>query len=194
MSRFFSTLESRESTKHLVAVVSDPENPGQTIQEFFRLVRGPKQPGKKKLFGECLLRFSTVLIKQDFLVTDDMTEADFAEAQYQPGVVAKMLRQLMAAFRQYNVQYSLSKEFNGVGKVQAYWKDTWIETLKHRPTFGTKPNASTFDPDGKEKRIAKISIQPMKRVTFLTRTGDSGQRTILNYFYTLLETLSNRIT
>ena len=44
-----------------------------------------------------------------------MTEAEFAVAQYQPGVVAKMLRQLMAAFRQYNVQYSLSKEFNGVG-------------------------------------------------------------------------------
>ena len=42
------------------------------------------------------------------------------------------------------------------GEVQAYWKETWIETLKHRPDFGTKPNASTFDPDGKEKRIAKI--------------------------------------
>ena len=32
MLRFFSTLESRKSTKHLVAVVPDQQNPGQTIR------------------------------------------------------------------------------------------------------------------------------------------------------------------
>ena len=52
------------------------------------------------------------------------------------------------------------------GEVQAYWKDTWIETLKHRPAFGTKPYASTFDPDGKEKRIAKILDPTHKESNF----------------------------
>ena len=80
------------------------------------------------------------------------------------------------------------------GEVQAYWKETWIETLKHRPDFGTKPNASTFDPDGKEKRIAKILDPTHEESNFLMRTGDSGRRSILNYSYVLLETLSSPTT
>ena len=44
-----------------------------------------------------------------------MSPAQFAQAQYEPNVVAKMLRQLMASFCPYNVQFSLSRDFNSIG-------------------------------------------------------------------------------
>ena len=43
------------------------------------------------------------------------------------------------------------------GGPQAFIKEMFADVLNYRPNFGTCPNASTFDPQGNEKRLAILS-------------------------------------
>ena len=57
------------------------------------------------------------------------------------------------------------------GGPQAFIKEMFADVLNYRPNFGTCPNASTFDPQGNEKRLAILS-DPLNPINIYDEKGN----------------------
>ena len=116
VKRFFHTLASRASTRPLTELVDDPLDPGNKKERFYLELRGVRDPAKRKVLGQAVLLFSSRLVKLKHATTTAFaTPLDYANAQYQPNVVGTMMRTLFAHFRQNDILFSQSKDFNDKG-------------------------------------------------------------------------------
>ena len=116
VKRFFHTLATRASTRPLTELVDDPLDPGNKKERFYLELRGIRDPAKLKLFGQAILLFSSRLVKLKHATTTAFASPlDYANAQYQPNVVGTMMRTLFAHFRQNDIPFSMSKDFNTKG-------------------------------------------------------------------------------
>jgi hypothetical protein len=116
VKRFFHTLATRASTRPLTELVDDPLDPGNKKERFYLELRGIRDPAKLKLFGQAILLFSSRLVKLKHATTTAFASPlDYANAQYQPNVVGTMMRTLFSHFRQNDILFSMSKDFNTKG-------------------------------------------------------------------------------
>ena len=63
-----------------------------------------------------LIWLSQYMIKQEYLDVDISDVNIFIRAQLQPNTVATYFRMLFAVFSENSINYSLSKDFNQIGK------------------------------------------------------------------------------
>ena len=113
--RFFQSLSLNPTLEPLTNMVDDPDEPSTQIEEFYVQCRGSVTPAKLQLANATLTHFSTTLVKNGHCLDETTTPLQFAEAQYQPNNVARMLRTLFSHFRKKGLTFSLSKDFNGKG-------------------------------------------------------------------------------
>ena len=114
--RFMEALHLNVKLNDLTKLVHDPENPSVQIEQFYISCRGTMLDWKRLIVNACLTQLSLCLVKAGWVAFKFETPLQFAEAQYQPNVVAKMLRTLFSFFKTKGVHFSLSKDFNGTGK------------------------------------------------------------------------------
>ena len=114
--RFMEALELNDGLKRLTELVKDPKNPNVLIERFYLECRGESEEHIQKVVNACLIQLSVCLVKAGWVGKKFETPLQFAEAQYQPNCVAKMLRTLFSHFKKKGVPYRLSKDFNGTGK------------------------------------------------------------------------------
>ena len=66
------------------------------------------------------------------------------------------------------------------GGPQAFIKEMFADVLNYRPNFGTCPNASTFDPQGNEKRLA-ILTDPLNPINIYDDKGNVSDYELFLY-------------
>ena len=113
--RFMQALYLNPTLKPLTNIVDDPEEPSNQIEEFYVKCRGAATTAKLKVANAALTQFSLMLVKKGHHQAEYETPLEFAQAQYQPNNVARMLRTLFSHFRKNGLTFSLSKDFNGKG-------------------------------------------------------------------------------
>ena len=113
--RFIQSLRLNPTLKPLTNMVDDPDEPSNQIEEFYVQCRGAATTARLKLANATLTHFSTTLVKNGHCLGETTTPLQFAQAQYQPNNVARMLRTLFSHFRKKGLTFSLSKDFNGKG-------------------------------------------------------------------------------
>lgn len=152
--RFFYVLSRHPSFSFLSETIVDPEikNARTMVRRFYVVVQGVKTDTKKKILNYCLILFSQSFIKVDYQDQEDLTDPFiFAQAQYEPNTVDMNLRSLFGIFKSRSVAYSKVDDFKQRGDFPAYWKNVFEQVRKHRPDYGTKSKAATFDPDFRQK-------------------------------------------
>lgn len=172
-AHFFYVLSCHPNFRFLCDFVQDPEYPtvAVNIRRFYVALRGIKNDVKKRMMNACLILFSQSFVKkeyQDKVLTDPNV---FAEAQYEPSTVDMYLRCLFTVFKSRSIIYCKNVDFNQRGDFPAYWKNVFELTRKLRPEYGTKANASTFDPSyrlKKKKAISEGIFNPLTNYTHHT--------------------------
>ena len=101
--------------KPLTNIVGDPEEPTNQIEEFYVKCCGVATTVKLRVANAALTHFSIMLMKNGHHQDEYKTPLQFAQAQYQPNVVARMFRTLFSHFCKNGLTFSLSKDFNGKG-------------------------------------------------------------------------------
>jgi len=153
IARLFAALEYNKELKHLTLFMDDPECPGTQVRTLYYLCRGVCTTSKYKVMNTALIWLSQYLIKQDYLGHDISDINIFIKAQLQPNTVATQFRMLFAAFKENSILYSLSKDFNQIGGLLAWWKRKFGICEEIDTKYGKTPNAATFDPKFREKRL-----------------------------------------
>ena len=113
--RFVQSLRLNPTLKPLTNLVDDPEEPTNKIEQFYVQCRGAATTARLKVANASLTHFSTTLVKDGHCLDETTTPLQFAQAQYQPNNVSRMLRTLFSHFRKKGLTFSLSKDFNGKG-------------------------------------------------------------------------------
>ena len=113
--RFMQSLHLNPTLKPLTNIVNDPEEPTNQIKEFYVQCRGVVTTVKLKVANAALTQFSLMLVKKGHHQAEYETPLEYAQAQYQPNNVARMLRTLFSHFRKNGLTFSLSKDFNSKG-------------------------------------------------------------------------------
>ena len=92
-------LQLNDKLKYLAELVSDPRNSTVLIERFYLECRGECVEHKQKVVNACLTQLSVCLVKAGWVGFKFETPLQFAEAQYQPNCVAKMLWTLFSHFK-----------------------------------------------------------------------------------------------
>jgi hypothetical protein len=116
-ARFFASLQTNDTLKHLSKYVKDPNSPiDRMIRQLYVFCRGIKNHDTYDILNTCLVWFSKSFVKLEFIGVDLSDDLElFVRAQYQPNTVAKQFRCLFAVFRSHQLIFSLAKDFNGKG-------------------------------------------------------------------------------
>ena len=79
---------------------------------------------------------------------------------YQPNTAQTKLKDHFRCFSRQGIPYSLSKDFNGEGEIQAFKKIDMAFAAKYHPLeYGHKPMASQFDQD-EDRKLCALQMQP----------------------------------
>ena len=89
--RFMQSLYLNPTLKPLTNIIDDPEEPTNQIEEFYVKCRGVATTVKLKVANAALTHFSITLVKNGHHQAEYKSPLEFAQAQYQPNVVARML-------------------------------------------------------------------------------------------------------
>ena len=115
-ARFFASLQTNETLKHLSKYVKDPLSHIDTmIRQLYIFCRGVITRDNYEILNTCLVWFSKSFVKLAFVGVDLTDECTLVRAQYQPNTVAKSFRCLFAVFKSNQVMFSLAKDFLGKG-------------------------------------------------------------------------------
>ena len=117
LDRFRITLLSRDSTSKLGAMVPDPMDPNVQMMRFFVETASPKNRLKQRVASQALLFFVSRLCKKKYIGAKFNSPLEFAEAQYEPGVLQTMLKTFFAAARKFGFDWSLKNDFSEVGMI-----------------------------------------------------------------------------
>mmetsp|Transcript_45076 Transcript_45076/g.45655 ORF Transcript_45076/g.45655 Transcript_45076/m.45655 type:complete len:143 (+) Transcript_45076:412-840(+) len=91
------------------------------------------------------------MIKLEYLSVDISNINISIKAQLQPNYTATKFRILFAVFSENNIQYSLSKHFNQIGGLLAWWKRKFNIFEELDTLYGKTPNVAMFDRKFREK-------------------------------------------
>ena len=160
-SRFFESLVENETLSLLASFDNDPDNGNQPIRRFYLICRGLRRNATKEIINTAVLWFATKFFKKKSpLILESASDEAIATAMYQPNTAQTKLKDLFRCFSRQGIPYSLSKDFNGEGEIQAFFKKNMAIAAKHRPLeYGHKPMASQFDQD-EDRKLRTLQMQP----------------------------------
>jgi hypothetical protein len=111
-----SSVETNPKLKGLAVTIQDPENPNQLKRRLYVECGGSFTYNKQEIMNAALLQMSVNYVQLKYVGKDFKTPMEFAEAQYQPNVVAQNYRTLFSHFKSRAVNcFSLAKNINGKG-------------------------------------------------------------------------------
>jgi hypothetical protein len=116
---FFAALSSHKTAHSLAEKIIDPANPSEKIYRLYVMCRSPKAPHKKKVLNWALCLFATGHVKKAFIGKDLTDEYTWAQAQYEPNTTDLHMKLLFAKFKSHDLNYSLSNDFNGKGRLSS---------------------------------------------------------------------------
>jgi hypothetical protein len=116
---FFAALSSHKTAHSLAEKIIDPANPSEKIYRLYVVCRSPKAPHKKKVLNWALCLFATGHVKLEYQGKDLTDEWTWAQAQYEPITCQQHMKLLFAKFKSYDINYSLSNDFNGKGRLSS---------------------------------------------------------------------------
>ena len=125
-SRFFESLVENETLSSLASFDNDPDNGNQPIRRFYLICRGLRRNATKDIINTAVLWFATKFFKKKSpLILESASDEAIATAMYQPNTAQTKLKDLFRCFSRQGIPYSLSKDFNGEGEIQAFFKKIW---------------------------------------------------------------------
>ena len=114
-----SALEYSTKLSYLAQYLDDPDCPCRQVQCLYYFCRGNRTNTKYTVMNTVLIWSSQYLIKLEYLDVDISDFNIFIKAQLQPNTIATNFRMLFSVFSDNSIQYSLSKDFNQIGK--SFW-------------------------------------------------------------------------
>ena len=104
--QFMQSLYLNPTLKPLTNIVDDPKEPTNQIEEFYVKCCVAATTAKLKVVNAVLTHFSIIMMKKGHHQAEYKTPLQFAQAQYQPNVVAWMFRTLFSHFRKNGLTFS----------------------------------------------------------------------------------------
>ena len=106
----------------LACMDQDPDNGNQPIRRFYLLCRGLRRIATKDIINTAVLWFATKFFKKKSpVILESASDKAIASAMYQPNTAQTKLKDLFQCFSHQGITYSLSKDFNGEGEIQAFF-------------------------------------------------------------------------
>ena len=119
--KFKQALYLNSTLKPLTTMIDDPKESTNQIEAFYVQCHGSVTPTNLKVINAALTQLSITLVKNGHGQVEYKNLLEFAKTQYQPNVFAKILGTLFSSFRKKGLNFSLSKDFNGTGKLFCFY-------------------------------------------------------------------------
>ena len=144
--------------------IVDPDDKTSKVFRLLVCTRGPKSSAKYKVLNSVLVAVSCSLklLKYSHVdITKRPVTPEIANALYQPNTLQTFWKHIFSWFSRNGVVYKASKDFNGEGGFQAFYKNLYASCELLRMDLGRKPMQASVDLSAEHKIRKFGNFKPM---------------------------------